>query len=261
MSNESAPLSPGRLPIMVVSHERSGTHFTMNALAGCFDYISNPWIDIDLHRFNINYFHAPSLKNLLLQVAAMRPANLIKSHHEFEFFKRFVPATEGVINIVYVYRNPADAMSSFWRFLHTWDWAEGPTVDTALNFASAAPMGQLMRYQFRQYPTMLDRWANHVEHWVEAAKRANNIHIVRYEDLAERYDDTIQRLGRRLGMQPSRIVPPARDVNVVHAGTVRFAPGVESDNRGAVAELAFARFPALMDRLGYGPASVSASAG
>jgi predicted metal-dependent phosphoesterase TrpH len=121
-------------------------------------------------------------------------------------------------------------------------------------------MGQLMRYQFRQYPTMLDRWANHVEHWVGAAGRANNIHIVRYEDLAARYDDTIKHLGRRLGMPPSRIVPPPRNVNVVQAGSVRYAPGAESDNRDAITELALARFPALMDRLGYGPTPASASA-
>lgn len=260
MASESTPLPNGRLPIMVASHERSGTHFTMNSLAACFDYVSQPWIDIDRHQFNINYFHAPSLKTLVMNVAGLRAANLVKSHHEFAFFKPFAAATEGVINIVYVYRNPADVMSSFWRFLHTWDWAEGPKEDTALGFATAAPMGQLMRYQFRQYDTMLDRWANHVEHWVGAASRANNIHIVRYEDLAARYDDTIQRLGRRLGMPPSRIVPPARDVNVVQAGTLTFKLGAESDNRAAITELALARYPALMDRLGYGPASASATA-
>ncbi len=260
MPNESTPLPNGRLPIMVVSHERSGTHFTMNALASCFDYVSSPWIDIDRHRFNINYFHAASLKTLLLNVATMRSANLVKSHHEFEFFKRFAPATEGVVNIVYVYRNPADVMSSFWRFLHTWDWAEGPTVDTALGFANAEPMGQLMRYQFRQYPTMLDRWANHVEHWVDAARRANNIHIVRYEDLAERYDDTIRRLGRRLGLQPRQLVPPSRNINVVQAGTLAWMPAPDNDNRRAVTELALQKFPALMDRVGYGPTAVSASA-
>ncbi len=261
MLSESTPLPPGRLPIMVASHERSGTHFTMNALASCFGYVSSPWIDIDRHQFNINYFHTPSLKALLQNVAGLRAANIVKTHHEFEFFKRFAASTEGVLNIIYVYRNPADVMASFWRFLHTWDWAEGPTEDTALGFATAPPMGQLMRYQFRQYPTMLERWANHVEHWVDAARRANNIHVVRYEDLAQRYQDTITRLGSRLGMQPGRIAPPPRNVNVVQAGALAWAPGPGSDNRDAVAGLALARFPALMDRLGYGAASVSASAG
>ena len=225
MSNKSTPLPAGRLPIMVVSHERSGTHFTMNSIAGCFDYVSNPWIDIDRHQFNINYFHTPSVKGLLLKVAELRPANMLKSHHEFEFFKRFMPATEGKLHIVYVYRNPADVMASFWRFLHTWDWAEGPLEDTALGFATAAPMGQSMRYQFRQYPSMLERWANNVEHWVDAARRANNIHIVRYEDLAEHFEDTIQRLGRRMGMQPARIAPPSRGENVVAGGALALVAG------------------------------------
>lgn len=260
MSNESTPLPAGRLPILVVSHERSGTHFTMNSLAACFDYVSAPWIDFDRHHFNINYYHPPSLKELLLNVAGLRFANIVKSHHELEFFQDFLAAIEGAYHIIYVYRNPADVMASYWRYLPTWDWAEGPREATALDFANAPPMGHLMRYQFRQYPTMLDRWANHVEQWVDAAQRGNSIHIVRYEDLAQRYDHTIQELGRRFGMEPSRILPPARDVNVVQSGPVKFAPSAASNNRDAVAALALQKFPALMDRLGYGAAAV-ASAG
>lgn len=258
MATESAPLPNGRLPIMVASHERSGTHFTMNALAACFGYVSRPWIDVDRHQFNINYYHAPSLKKLFLELATLRSANLVKSHHEFEFFKSFIAATEGVINIVYVYRNPADVMSSFWRFLHTWQWAEGPAVDSVGEFAAAPPMGQLMRYQFRERGTMLDRWASHVDQWVAGARRANNIHVVRYEDLADNYDETMKRLGRRLGMQPSCIVSPARNVNVVQGGPLVWAPPAGNDNRHAVTELALARFPELMDRLGYGPAAFAA---
>jgi len=257
MPNESTPLTAGRLPIMVVSHERSGTHFTMNSLAECFGYVSSPWFSFDVHHFDINYFHAPSVKGVIMNLAGLRLANLIKSHHEFEFFKQFMPATEGRLEIVYVYRNPADVMSSFWRFLHAWEWVEGPVEDTALGFATAAPMGHLMRYQFRQYPSMLERWANHVEHWVDAARRANNIHIVRYEDLADHFEDTIGRLGRRLGVQPARIAPPSRTDNVVADGPVVWTPEQGADNRAAVDQLARAMFPALMDRLGYGPASSS----
>jgi len=32
-------------PVMVVSHQRSGTHFMMNTVAACFGYVSNPWLD------------------------------------------------------------------------------------------------------------------------------------------------------------------------------------------------------------------------
>ena len=36
-------LFPDERPaVMVVSHERSGTHFLMNALAACYGYVSRP---------------------------------------------------------------------------------------------------------------------------------------------------------------------------------------------------------------------------
>ena len=245
------PLSDDRRPIMVVSHERSGTHFMMNTMAACFDYVSNPRVDIDTHQFNINYYHPLDLKALILRIAELRAANTLKSHHEFEFFSKIITTFEGLIDIVYIYRNPADVMASFWRFLHTWDWVEGPKVGTVLDFATTSPMGQLMRYQFRQYDTMLDRWANHVEHWVEAPLQATNVHVVRYEDLTHRFADTVKALGVGLGVEPRRIERPERGENVVQNGGVNFVPAAGADNRDAVAGLAMSKFPKLMSRLGY----------
>jgi len=256
---DPTPLGDDRRPIMVVSHERSGTHFMMNTLAACFGYVSNPWLDIDRHQFNINYYYPQQLQTLLLKLADLKSANLLKSHHEFSFFSEIMPALAGALDIVYICRNPADVMASYWRFLHTWNWAEGPRADSALDFAKAAPMGQLMRLQFRQYDTMLDRWANHVQHWVEAAARARNVHVVRYEDLAQRYDDTVKSLGTALGVAPRQIVRPSRTENVVQQGNVNFVPAPGADNRDAVGALAMARFPDLMARLGYVPGTAAKS--
>ena len=36
---------------MIVSHERSGTHFLMNTLDKNFPYISQPWINFDFEFF------------------------------------------------------------------------------------------------------------------------------------------------------------------------------------------------------------------
>lgn len=236
---------------MVVSHERSGTHFMMNTVAACFDYISNPRGDIDGRQFNINYYHPQSLQTLMLKLTGLRVANILKCHHEFDFFSSIITAFEGAIDIIYIYRNPADVMASFWRFLHTLGWVEGPKAGTVLDFATAQPMGHLMRYQYRQYDTMLDRWANHVEHWVAAKSRAKNIHIVKYEDLDRRYDDTVTSLGARLGLKPRRIKRPSRDKDCVEGGDIHFAPKPGADNRDAVARLAVSKFPELMSRLGY----------
>lgn len=239
-------------PIMVVSHERSGTHFLMNTLAACFGYTSSPWISIDKHQFNINYYHSPSLLKLMQDIAALRPSNILKSHHDFEFFSQVVDSLRGVIDIVYIYRNPADVLASYWRFLHTWQWVEGPTPDTALDFANAAPMGQLMRLQYRQHDTMLARWANHADKWADAAARMSHVHLVRYEDLADRYEETVRAVGAKLGLAPRQFARPSPHENVVRGGEVPFTPPADADNRAAIADLAMLQFPELMARLGYG---------
>lgn len=251
MTPKLAPLDEGRLPIMVVSHERSGTHFMMNTLATCFGYVSNPWIDLDQHQFNINFFNYRTFGNVVQKLAALNAANTIKSHHSFDFFNEIVGPLGNVISFVYIHRDPGDVMASLWRFLHSWPWVEGPIAKTPLDLAQAAPMGNLMRYQFRQYDTMLDRWAAHVAGWAEAADRFPNIHIVRYEDLAQRFDETVEQLGATLNMTPARIVRPSTNENVVKGGELAFTPPPGFDNRARVTDLAHFRHPAHMATLGY----------
>jgi hypothetical protein len=97
-SADLTTLPEGHLPIMVASHERSGTHFMMNTLAACFDYVSFPWLDLDRKQFNINYYHPQSLQMLILKVAERKPANILKSHHQFEFFPKLLPASRAQKN-------------------------------------------------------------------------------------------------------------------------------------------------------------------
>ncbi|HEX3700759.1 MAG TPA: sulfotransferase domain-containing protein [Phenylobacterium sp.] len=249
-----------RRPVMVVSHERSGTHFTMNSVAGAFGYISMPWIDLDRHQININYFHPGRLEETLQKLARARPANIVKNHHEFTFFAELIDTVARDYHLIYVYRHPADVLISYWRLLNTFSWVEGPRTATALEFAAAAPMARLLRYQYLQYPSMLDRWANHVSGWMAAAARNEAINLVRYEDLAGDHAGTMTALGARLGLAPGDLTAPSRTENVVVGGSVPFDPPPEAANRPAVAKLALARHPELMARLGYDAAGLRAEA-
>ena len=49
--------------VMVVSHERSGTHFLMNSISNCQDVYTNNWFDFDpnvSHSSNINFYSKDS---------------------------------------------------------------------------------------------------------------------------------------------------------------------------------------------------------
>ena len=164
---------------MVVSHERSGTHFLMNALAACYGHTSTPFVNLDEPDVVINYFHPPSLRDVLMGLAARPMANVVKSHHPVEFFgSELVTLTKRYVILV-VCRDPVAVMLSYWRIMHRWAWNEGPKTVDPVSFARAEPCGRMMRYQMRQYPNLLKRWAAHVEGWVAAAEGNARISMVR----------------------------------------------------------------------------------
>ena len=185
--------------VMIVSHERSGTHFLMNSIAACFGYNSRPWLNFDQRHINLN-FHAPTMvRKSLAQLGKQRVSNIIKSHHQVEFFSEVLEHTPEQLLIFYIYRDPVAVMLSFWRFVHGLGWHEGPELDNPISFARAEPCGRMMRYQFRQYPSILHRWAAHCAGWLAAANYNSRVILVRYEDLDSRYNETIEKIGRRLG--------------------------------------------------------------
>ena len=48
-------------PLMVCSHERSGTHFLMNSIANITKYTQEPFLNYDLRPLgaNVNFFPKP----------------------------------------------------------------------------------------------------------------------------------------------------------------------------------------------------------
>jgi len=220
--NKAINLSLGDVPGkkgMVVSHERSGTHFLMNALALNFGYVAKPWINLDLE-LGIN-FHAPwALGGFFAQTEGKPILNLVKSHHQFEFFREFIDDLSNEFHIFYVYRDPRDVMLSFWRLVRSFRWDEGPQEESPSAFMRAQPRGNLLRYQKDQAPTMLHRWAAHVEGWLidDGESKPRGIIPVRYEDLNLRFAETMAKIGERIGRPISNPRRPEKDVNVVLPG-------------------------------------------
>jgi hypothetical protein len=240
-----------RSAVMVVSHERSGTHFLMNSLAACYGYVSAPWIDFDRPLVNINYFYLPEVMEALLGLAAGPMANLVKSHHPADFFgSELGRLTERYVVFV-VCRDPAAVLLSFWRFLHAWPWAEGPKVADPLTFARSEPCGLMMRYQPRQYPNLMQRWAAHVDSWLTAAAGRPRVVVVRYEDLDAHYEETVRGFAGVLGRPPQSLVRPLRDVNVIPGGPPDpTGRGIPPDTE-ALRRLCRETVGATMARLGY----------
>ncbi|HEX5269507.1 MAG TPA: sulfotransferase domain-containing protein [Gemmataceae bacterium] len=236
---------------MVVSHERSGTHFLMNALAACYGYVSQPFVNLDRPSLNINYFYPPELRDALLTLASRPMANVVKAHYPADFFADELPRVTERYVIFSVCRDPVPTLISYWRILHRWAWVEGPRVADPITFARAEPCGRMMRYQMRQQPNLMRRWAAHVESWLAAARALPRVVVVRYEDLDQRYGETMRGFAGLLGRPPQALTRPARDFNVIAGGpTDPTGSGVPPDTE-ALRQLCRQEVGATMARLGY----------
>lgn len=189
-------------PVMVVSHERSGTHFLMNTLAAEFGYVSRPYVNFDNIPVNINFYHPDSILSFFRETRGNKINTIRKSHHQVSFFDFNISDILENVRIFYIYRDPRDMCHSFRHFLNSWAWFEGPKVGSASTFIRTAPAGQMLRYQYHQLPDMLDRWRVHVEGWIDAAARHRGIITIRYEDLDQRYDEVIHEIASRMGWKP-----------------------------------------------------------
>ena len=237
-----------RPAVMVVSHERSGTHFLMNALARAYDYAPSRRIDFDQGALNINFFEPKSVAGALGKLTELRTDAIIKSHHAVDFFDGVLDDVLKQALIFYIHRDPVDVMISFWRFVHNWAWHEGPRPATALAFAAAEPEGHLMRYQMKQRRNMVARWAAHVDGWTKAAEGRERIVVVRFDDLKEHYEQTVAGFQRALGTRTGSLSPPSRNVNVI-AGTP--SDRLALPDTEALRAFALGEAGETMRRLGY----------
>jgi len=247
--NRPTVFPDARPTVLVVSHERSGTHFLMNAIARGYGYVAAPWIDLDYNHLAINYFAPTLVARTLSQFADQHVANLIKSHHAVEFFEPILDTLLSKMRILYIHRDPVAVMASFWRLINEWPWREGPRRDDVVAFARAEPEGQLLRYQMKQRRSMLDRWAAHVEGWTRAAEGRPRLRIVRYDSLRDDYAATLANLRDVLGAEPVDLTPPPRDMNVI--GEHVAVGNAKLPQREALHAAALAEVGDTMRALGY----------
>lgn len=255
MPTEYTYFSEPRPAVMVVSHERSGTHFLMNSLAACFGYVSVPWINFDIGNENVLARHTRAqLRQTLLGLAERPLANIVKSHHTADFFTGELNNLTQRYFVAVIYRHPADVMLSFWRYMHHYRAADdaGPQTADPIAFAKAHPSGLIDRYQTQPCASMLERWAVNVRSWHLAAQSNTRIAFIRYEDLDRKYEATMRSLAPFLERDPHSFARPARDKNVVPRGPedpmgTRTAPDVL-----ALRKLCWETVGDVMQLLGYG---------
>ena len=202
--------------VIVVSHERSGTHFLINSLAANYGYINDPWLDID-HTTLLNPWSPECILDMLMRCKGLNVLNVFKSHHDVGFFSPILNEVLSEFMILYIWRKDEAALfRSFRKHINEFPWFTGPKVETWRDLVAAPPHGSLTRYQSQHRKDMGSRWSAHLGGWLVESARHPRIHSLKYEDLDENFDQEITKIGVELGLTPAfPIRRPARDVNVI----------------------------------------------
>ena len=193
-----------KTPLMVSSHERSGTHFMMNSISECTEYTANPFLNFDyipLGSF-VNFFSKESINKFLLSLKDINQNqynvfcvnSILKSHFPLSLLDH----NKNLCKVIYIYRNPEEVFVSYWKFLHRWNWLEGPKLSSPLELIKSNPKGQSQRYQIENYTNYFQRWASHIINAQESAKNSSNIVLVNYSELKNNFENTIENICHKL---------------------------------------------------------------
>jgi hypothetical protein len=197
-----------RKKILVISHERSGTHFLINTIAQCFEYLPNQIDLVNTSQLTLN--NPEAIRRCMRQYRGCFVANVFKSHHAYPFFAPLLPELLEEFIVFYIQRDGRDVMTSFWTYLNRLPAAGwGPKVPAVGEFMRATSTGRFTQFQATRRPiTMLQRWVEHVEGW----NRANlPIHRVSYEALHTQYDNVVNTISEIIGQPPVRMIRPTLD--------------------------------------------------
>lgn len=189
-------------PVMVNSHERSGTHFLMNAIADNFGYISDPPIDFDMP---MNPWIPENISGMLKDLFVNNPEairHIVKSHYEGRFFQPVIGELLLNVHIFYIYRyKEFELFESLRKHFNSINWDEGPKCSTATHLMVAEPFGGCIRYQYKQYKDMLVRHRNHISSWKKGmGEHQEKIIYVKYEDLRDNFIETVKMISERIGI-------------------------------------------------------------
>ena len=199
-------------PVLLVTHERSGSHFMFNSLAVNFNHTIKSFTPIGLPAKTHNYYSLiggtkdyKEALGLFLKMAAFSPdgsgRKMFKTHHDIAFLEGSRDYLDQY-NVIYVERECKDVLTSLYYYFRN----SGPNRDfpnmEGLSLRDFVLNTKPGNYQFDidyshvESSNFVERWKYHREGWVNS-----DIPLIKtsYEDLSNSYNDTMSDIADKLG--------------------------------------------------------------
>jgi hypothetical protein len=233
--------------VVVVSHERSGTHFLINTIIKNFGY-SDGWVDFP--RFNKmpndKKWYDDYCGKVKVFCVGYRGQNkrVFKTHHQVGFFESYMDDFLKYFTVFYIVRDPRDVgVSCFYYFnKHNNDFPVTKSVGDLLLRVKPYKYAWDSGRSIVKSETLVDRWALHVSGW-----KKHNVHFIKFSDLKRNFSGVVHRIGKVLNKPVGSIIVPLLDHNVVES-----RGGREGDWRGHLSSVDNKRVVEIVNKHGLG---------
>jgi len=182
--------------LMIVSCERAGTHFLIDSIIWNFPKFNKKRIDIPANGEQKKF-------EKFLKKYEPSGHNIIKSHHQFEFFEPIIDIVKEKFNIIYIMREGKDSMVSWHYYFNDANSCEFPFSKTVTDLMMKNPTNYSFdnAYSKIKSENMIQRWETHVISWVMNAKKASAL-IITYDDLYIYFSKIINRISEFIDESP-----------------------------------------------------------
>ena len=195
--------------LLVASHERSGTHLTIDALRNNFSEYAAPLVNLD--RLLPNH-DAPLSPSEMRELLAGAP-RVVKTHMPHDYESRFETAEARALvgellensRRLYVYRDGRDVLTSLYYYVSGYQPATAKQPFGAFIRSPNDLLGSARSYGHMDRVTF---WRHHLESWLDAPRTIR----VAYEDLFDRYQETLERIAEAIRQPlPRQVVTVVRE--------------------------------------------------
>lgn len=210
-------------PIIVITHERSGTHLLIN----CINHDQNgQFLTIgyisDSCNFNLKNYRHVTYKDTISN--AYLPNSVNKSHHQVEFMEDYLDFLFSKYKVIYVKRDIKDVLNSYYKFIPKPEEKDFPAFEEWI-FSKPDDIGRKFLKPYAPDPHIIvepenyvHRWFLHTNGWL---KHKDKMLVVNYEDMLSDYPNQKGRIESWIGKKIALKIPDVRDKSLPNFGPVK----------------------------------------